>query len=95
MMGGFGGSGMMGRFGGSDLGMYGLVGGLFMLVFWIALILLIALGIRWLVTSTGTSSSSPGSVHADEAALDVLKKRYAQGEIDTQEFEERKKALSS
>lgn len=35
----------------------------------------------------------PGQRIKKETPLDILKKRYAAGEIDSEEFEERKKAL--
>lgn len=90
---------MMG-FGGRGFGMHGfaggLAGGVFMLVFWIAVILLIAVVIRWLIASSGTTAApNVGSAPGTESALDLLRSRYARGEIDTQEFEERKKALNS
>ena len=87
------------EFGGRGFGMHGfaggLAGGVFMFVFWIALVLLIAVGIRWLVTSTGTTASNRSSAREEQTALDILSTRYAKGEIDTEEFAERKKALSS
>lgn len=63
-------------------------GGLFMLIFWILLIVGLVLLIRWL-WEQGTGSPSKGS----ESALDILKKRYARGEIGKEEFEEKKKDL--
>ncbi|MBI3989125.1 MAG: SHOCT domain-containing protein [candidate division NC10 bacterium] len=44
--------------------------------------------IRWL-WEPSTGSPSKGS----ESALDILKKRYARGEIIKEEFEEKKKDL--
>ena len=37
----------------------------------------------------------PGQRKKKESPLDILKRRYASGEINTQEFEERKKVLES
>jgi putative membrane protein len=61
-----------------------------MVIFWIAVIVGIVLLIRWLIISTRTPSHGTSS---GESALDILKKRYARGEIDKQEFEEKKKDL--
>lgn len=65
---------------------------LFMLVFWIAVIAGVVFLIRWLITSADqrVRGTAPG-----ESALEVLKKRYARGEIDKKEFEEKKKDLEA
>jgi putative membrane protein len=64
----------------------GWVGGIMMLAFWIAVIVGIVLLIRWLATSTRGGGSA-------ESALEILKRRYARGEIDKKEFEQKKKDL--
>tara|TARA_B100000513_G_scaffold187263_1_gene109588 strand:+ start:29 stop:367 length:339 start_codon:yes stop_codon:yes gene_type:complete len=56
-----------------------------MAVFMIALVLVVVFLIKGL-TGTSTSSSS--------TALDILNERYARGEIDTAEYNERKKTIS-
>lgn len=58
---------------------------------WIIGLIIIGL-IVWLVVRTTTHNTSPAAVSKD-SALDVLKKRYARGEIDKDEFEEKKKDL--
>ncbi len=63
-----------------------------MVVFWIAVIVGIVLLIRWLILSTKTTTTHQ---RQEESALDILKKRYARGEIDKEEFEQRKKDLLS
>jgi putative membrane protein len=72
---------------------YGMswMGGIFMIVFWVAVIVGIIFLIRWLVVSSRTGG--PGASHGADTALDILKKRYARGEIDKPEFEEKKKDL--
>jgi len=62
-----------------------------MAAFWIAVIVGIVFLIRWLVISvrTGSHGTTPG-----DSALEILKKRYARGEINKEEFEEKKKDLS-
>lgn len=54
-------------------------------VFILALVLLIAWGIQW--------ARKSGVGHVEESALDILKKRYARGEIGKEEFEEKKRDL--
>jgi len=66
----------------------GWFGGIIMVAFWIAVAIGIIFLIRWLVVSTkgGVSGS-------EDSALEILKKRYARGEIDKKEFEQKKKDL--
>jgi len=74
-------AGFMGGWGGMAFG------GLLM-VFWLALIIgLIVLLVRWL-SATPVDTASPG-----QDTLEILKQRFARGEIDTQEFEERTRQL--
>jgi putative membrane protein len=78
------GPGMMG-------GAWGWIGGIFMMIFWILIIVALALFIRWLVSADGNRSRllpGPG-----ESAVDILKKRYARGEITKEQFESMKRDL--
>ncbi len=59
---------------------------LMMLVFWGLIIVALVLGIRWLVTQGRESRS--------DSALDILRQRYARGEINKEEFETKKRELS-
>ncbi|QEA37660.1 hypothetical protein FGL86_00290 [Pistricoccus aurantiacus] len=65
-------------------------GGLMMIVFWGGLIALVVLLVRWL-SRNDTSASDPSR---RPTPLEILQERYARGEIDKQEYEERKKDLS-
>ena len=73
---------MMGGFG----GMWFMP--ILMIVFWG----LVIWGIVALVRGAG-SSGHTGSSSQTDSALEILKKRYARGEINKQEYEERKKDL--
>jgi putative membrane protein len=84
--GGHMGQGMMGW----GYGM-GWVGMILMAAFWIAVIVGIIFLIRWLVISTGTGGRAAKS---EDSALEILKRRYARGEINKEEFEEKKKDLA-
>ncbi len=66
--------------------MMGFMGPFMMIVFWIVIIVVIVLIVRWVKSSAG---HAPG-----ESALDILKKRYAKGEITKEEFENMKKDVS-
>lgn len=63
--------------------------GIFMLLFWGVVIIGIVLAVRWLA-GQGRSGHVDG---ADKAPLDILKQRYARGEITREEFERMKKDL--
>ena len=63
----------------------GLVMMLMMLVFWGLVIAGLVLGVRWL-------AGQGHQVRRDEA-FEILRQRYARGEIDKQEFEARKRDL--
>lgn len=67
-------------------GVWGVGMMLMMLAFWGLVIAGIVLGIRWLVAQGRSSRPDP--------ALDILRRRYARGEIDKDEFEARKRDLS-
>jgi len=65
---------------------YGYGGG-FM---WVILVVLVSVVIYFLLQAS-KSKGSAGST--TETPLDILKKRYAKGEIDKEEFEQKKKDL--
>jgi putative membrane protein len=64
---------------------------LVMVGFWILLIVGVILVVKWLVEQGRPPAG--GSAAARESALDILKKRYARGEIDREEFEGKKRDL--
>lgn len=64
-------------------------GGVFMVVFWI----LVVVGIIFLVRGFGSRSGASGRGESTESALDILKRRYAKGEMNKSEFEEKKKDI--
>ena len=65
-------------------------GGLMMLLFWGGLIFLFGLGI-WALIRSGqqrSGDSSQTSVAKQDRALEILKERYARGQITKTEYEE-------
>lgn len=71
----------------NDMGWFGGgFGWLFMLLFWGLVILGLVALVRWL------AQSGVGKTH-EKIALDVLKERYARGEIDREEFEQKRTDL--
>jgi len=57
-----------------------------MLVFWTLIIVGLVLGVRWLL--------SQGKDSRGDSALEILRQRYARGEINKEEFDAKKKDLS-
>ena len=76
---------MMGNWG---MGWFGMI---FMMIFWVLVIVGIVYLIRWLIQSTSRGQAGGSS---DNRALEILKERYARGEIDSAEFEAKRKDLS-
>lgn len=79
------GPGMMGGYGWGGGWGFGMIG---MALWWLLIILGIVLLVKWLV------GGGPGGARtAGDRALEILKERYARGEIDKNEFEEKKRDL--
>jgi putative membrane protein len=79
------GPGMMGAYGWAHGSAFGMVG---MVLWWVLIILGIALLARWLIKGAPGSGDAPRS-----RALAILEERYARGEIDKQQFEDMKRDL--
>lgn len=59
-------------------------GGMMMILFWLVLIFLVVVSVRWLMQRKGQKAFG---------AVQVLEERYAKGEIDEQEFKEKRAVL--
>ncbi|HET7271063.1 MAG TPA: SHOCT domain-containing protein [Rubrobacter sp.] len=82
---------MMGAWDGGMMGTFGWLWMLIPLLFWGGLLVLIA----WAVVRIFPGGQAGGVSHAGSApsAEDILRERFAQGEIDAEEYEERLRVL--
>jgi len=83
-----------GGYGGWGPGMmgYGIIGWfhpILMLIFWGAVIV----AIIFLIRRLAQSSKGGTAFKSEDTALEILKKRYARGEINKEEFEQKKQDL--
>lgn len=83
--------GMMGGWGWGWMP-FGWFGMILMVLFWLAVILVLAYALRSLVgRPRGARTGEPGR----DRALALLRERYARGEIDQAEYQERLRALNA
>lgn len=87
--GGYGGYGGWGAHYGMGYGF----GWVFMVLFWILLIVGIVAIVKWAFSSSHSPTHMLPPHPPQRTALDILKERYARGEIDKEEFEERRRTL--
>lgn len=85
--------GMMNGYG-SPWGMHTFGGGILMFLFWIVIVGGIALLVAGLARQ-GTGATGQGQSLRSESPLEILRRRYAAGEIDREEFERMKELLSA
>ena len=72
-----------------DYGMGWGFGGLTMILFWLVPLILLLVGIKYLFSGGGSAPGNavpPSVPPAANSALSVLEERYAKGEIDRDEF---------
>lgn len=67
-------------------GPWGILMMFMMFLFWILVIVGIVLAVRWLVRE--------GKERRSDSALEILRQRYARGEINKEEFDAKKRDLS-
>ncbi|MCB2186494.1 MAG: SHOCT domain-containing protein [Deltaproteobacteria bacterium] len=77
----------------------GWFGGIFMIIFWIVLILAGVALVRWMMGKGSFGAGPCGGGNSPSSrpgrSLDILKERYAAGEITKAEFESMKRDLEA
>ncbi len=68
---------------------FGLLGLIFMIIWWLVIIMAIVFLARWIIRQSATFYK-----REEKSPIDILKERYAKGEITKEEFERIKKDLS-
>ncbi len=68
------------------------LGPLMMILFVAVIVVVVVVIVRWLGGAWHGSAASPDPVPG-KPPLDILKERFARGEIDKEEFEERRRIL--
>lgn len=85
----------------NNLGTWGWMGGIFMMIFWFLIVFGFIYFIIWLVKGNGSMGCCGGHDHEEHkheekgSALTILKERYAKGDVDKKEFEEKKKDIEN
>ncbi len=69
---------------------WGMLGAVHMILWWVLIVLGIVVLGKWLFASKGNGERAGGA-----RALDILKERYAKGEIGKDEFEQKKRDLAT
>jgi putative membrane protein len=81
-------------FGWDMMGGGGLMGG-FGWVLWIAILVAIIAALVWLIRSQPLANSSRSPAEGRSPGVDVLEERYARGEINREEYLQKKKDIGS
>jgi putative membrane protein len=85
----YGGWGMGPGMMGTDwvMGWFGMI---FMAAFWVLILVALIFLVKWLVQTTSGKKATPAG---SNRGLDILKERYARGEIDKAEFDTKKRDM--
>ncbi len=81
--------GNWGEYGGWGMG-FGLV---FMIAFWLLIVAGVVALIRWLLQSQTGRDQGAADRPRDKTPLEIVQERYARGEIERDEYEQKKRDL--
>ncbi len=76
-------------------GMMALLAIVLNLAFVVFVVVVVMLGVRWLIRNTNTAPGGGPGATTEDSALAVHRERFAHGEIDAEEFEQRRRTLGS
>jgi putative membrane protein len=80
---------------GHDWGMMGgWGGGAFNMIIWPLVLVALVIGAIWFVRSPSYGGAGAGRLPRRPSALDILEERYARGEINRDEFLQKKQEMS-
>lgn len=79
----YGGPGMMGGWGYGGFGAFGMI-------IWVVILIAVIAGVVWLVRTVAAPGGTRGASTRRSPALDVLEERYARGEINREEYLQKK-----
>lgn len=82
--------GNWGEFGGWGMG-FGVA---LMIMFWVLVVVGIVALVRWLLPGPGRDQGGTEPPHG-KTPLEILRERYARGEIDRDEFQQKKRDMES
>jgi len=77
---------------GGGWGGYGAYGAIHMII-WLVILVVIIAGVVWLVRSVAAPGGAHGLPPRRSAGLDVLEERYARGEINRDEYLQKKRDI--
>ena len=70
-------------------------GGIFMVLWWVLVVVGIVALVKWLMDSSALRGRNADRDDPGKSALDILKARYARGEIEQAEFEQKRRDLEA
>lgn len=74
---------------------YGMIfGPIVMIAVLAAAVAVVVIIVRWLAGGSSAGPTPPAEHRSKSTALEILEERFAKGEIDKDEFEEKRKLLS-
>ena len=81
--------------GGWDGGWWMFIGPVWLILFLAVIVGVVVLLVRGLSGGGGSAGNSGAGAPASKTPLDILRERFARGEIDKEEFEERRRILGA